>query len=106
MVNAKRLHAAGEHYDLTQKKCIPDKPSCPAVQKVAGGGGGGGGGSTGGGCLPCPSIEGGASKMCPVLACKPDEHRDPSTNKCVPDNCPKDQHFDSKLNKCVSNPIM
>jgi hypothetical protein len=43
--------------------------------------------------------------MCPPPPpCKSGEHRDPVTNKCVPDNCPKDQHFDSKLNKCVPNP--
>jgi hypothetical protein len=43
--------------------------------------------------------------MCPPPPpCKTGEHRDPSTNKCVPDNCPKNQHYDSKLNKCVPNP--
>ena len=91
--------SAGEHYDPVQKKCIPYKPPCPKVQGVTGGGG-----SSSDDCTPCPSIEGGAAKMCPVPACKPGEHFDPKANKCVPDNCPKNQHFDSKLGKCISNP--
>jgi hypothetical protein len=90
--------STGEHYDPAQKKCISDKPPCPAVQKVAGGG------SSSDDCKPCPGIEGGAAKMCPVPVCKTGEHRDPSTNKCVPDNCRKNEHYDSKLNKCVPNP--
>jgi hypothetical protein len=89
---------SGEHYDPNQKKCIPDKPPCPAVKVLSEGG-------SSDDCKPCPGIEGGAAKMCPPPPpCKTGEHRDPSTNKCVPDNCPKNQHYDSKLNKCVPNP--
>ena len=90
--------STGEHYDPAQKKCIPDKQPCPAVQKVAGGG------SSSNECTPCPGIEGSAAKMCPVPACKPGEHFDPKTNKCIPDNCRKKKHFDSKQNKCIPNP--
>jgi hypothetical protein len=92
--------STGEHYDPAQKKCIPDKPPCPAVEKVAGGSSS----SSSNECTPCPGIEGGAAKMCPVPVCKPGEHFDPKANKCVPDNCRKNEHFDSKQNKCVPNP--
>jgi hypothetical protein len=63
----------GEHYDPAQKKCIPDKPPCPAVQKVAAGSSSSSSSSSDE-CTPCPGIEGGAAKTCLVPACKSGEH--------------------------------
>jgi hypothetical protein len=71
----------GQHYDPNQKKCISDRPPCPAVQTVSSGG------STSG-CPPCPKPENGIAKMCPPpIFCKKDERYDPVQKKCVP-NCP------------------
>ena len=90
--------STGEHYDPTQKKCIPDRPPCPKVQGVSGG--------SSDDCPPCPKSENGIAKLCPPpIVCKKGEHYDPKLNKCVPDNlCPPGFHLQNK--DCVRNIVI